>query len=92
MLCLRVQCAISRNASDSKQRSFKRRRWEWSAVSLEESLTTSIDRTISRDEGLVASGFSEHPLLTSSSRFRALPKPFRPDDLLRAVREQLDAS
>jgi len=56
------------------------------------SLTTSIDRTISRDEGLVASGFSEHPLLTSSSRFRVLSKPFRPDDLLRAVREQLDAS
>jgi len=41
---------------------------------------------------LVVSGFSEHPLLTSSSTFRVLSKPFRPDDLLRAVREQLDAS
>jgi two-component system cell cycle sensor histidine kinase/response regulator CckA len=41
---------------------------------------------------LVISGFSEHPLLTSSTtRFRVLSKPLRPDDLLRAVREQLDA-
>jgi hypothetical protein len=41
---------------------------------------------------LMISGFSEHPLLTSSrTRFRVLSKPFRPDDLLRAVREQLDA-
>jgi PAS domain S-box-containing protein len=40
---------------------------------------------------LVISGFSDHPLLTSgTTRFRVLSKPFRPDDLLRAVREQLD--
>jgi DNA-binding NtrC family response regulator len=40
---------------------------------------------------LVISGFTDHPLLTSTTtRFRLLAKPFRPDDLLRAVREQLD--
>ncbi len=40
---------------------------------------------------LVISGFTDHPLLTSTAtRFRLLAKPFRPDDLLRAVREQLD--
>jgi hypothetical protein len=37
------------------------------------------------------SGFTEHPMLTSTTtRFRLLGKPFRPDELLRAVREQLD--
>jgi CheY-like chemotaxis protein len=42
---------------------------------------------------LVISGFSDHPLLTSgTTRFRVLSKPFRPDDLLRAMREQLDGS
>jgi PAS domain S-box-containing protein len=42
---------------------------------------------------LVISGFSDHPLLTSgTTRFRVLSKPFRPDDLLRAVREQLDGA
>ena len=35
----------------------------------------------------------DHPLLTSgTTRFRVLAKPFRPDDLLRAVREQLDGT
>ena len=39
------------------------------------------------------SGFSDHPLLTSgTTRFRVLAKPFRPDDLLRALREQLDGT
>jgi CheY-like chemotaxis protein len=41
---------------------------------------------------LIMSGFTEHPMLADGAeRFRLLSKPFRPDDLLRTVREQLDA-